>query len=102
MPRTVLGQISGNKRRRRELTSYLHGLIIRKHKAGDLGALIARELNIPSYTISNTLREKGNRDSGKTPKRIRRPLSYSEANKVAIFQVIKENLFITYYNLCAN
>jgi hypothetical protein len=54
MPRTVLGQISDNKRRRRELTPYLRGLIIGKHEAGNLGALIARELNIP-YLLSPTL-----------------------------------------------
>jgi transposase len=95
MPRTVLGQISGNKRRRRELTPYLRGLIIEKHEAGDSGALIARELKIPPSTISDTLREKGNRNSGKTPKQTGRPLSYSEADKAAVFRVIKENPFMT-------
>jgi hypothetical protein len=96
MPRAVLGQISGNSRKKKELTPYVRGIIIGKREAGQTGALIARELNIPPSTVWDILNKKYDRDAGKTSKRSGRPLSYSEADKAAVFQVIKKNPFLTY------
>ena len=77
--RTLLGSISSNSRRKKELTPYMRGKIVGKASEGAKTTTIARKLKIPRKTIEYTLRQDELRDDGKSLLRKPRGKSYTDA-----------------------
>ena len=80
-PRRLLGVVSGNIDKRKELSPYMRGKIIGQYEKGAKPADISRELRIADSTVRDTISLDLLRDKGYSKPRTGRPEKYFERFK---------------------
>ena len=102
MPRESLSSIDSNIQRRKESTSYEHGIIIGKHSTGCGPTKIATDLQIPRTIAQTTLKQEPAHRQDKSILHVDCSKSYSARDKQKILLIIKQDsLFSTKFcELC--
>ena len=108
MPRQPLGEISGNSRYkggiagRFELTPYWRTHIVGRARGGQAPKEIAEKLQMPSFTIKNTLYRAESRYENESLHRSGRPEIMDEALRHRLLREVRANPKIKYRDLRLN
>jgi IS30 family transposase len=95
-PRRVLGPISGNIQKRKELSLYVRGKIIGARLANAMPAQILQQLNLHDSTIRTTIRRNLLRNNGESQPRPSQPKSYTDQDVRNLVRHVRINLKDTY------
>ena len=99
MPRRPLGPITPNIIRRKELTPYTRGFILRQLTAGVEQADVAKALNLSRATVRTTLLRADTRINGESVERSGRPKVTDDRDERIILRLARINPKQTYQEL---
>jgi hypothetical protein len=99
--RPVLGQISGNIQKRKELDQFTRGQIVGAAKCGLALRAISRQLSIPYTTIQRTVSQEQLRNNGTSLPRSGRPKKSSKQDERLLLRVVRRFPKYTYQQLLA-
>jgi transposase len=100
-PRRVLGEISGNIRKRKDLNPYERGQIIGASLCGLSVRAISKHLSIPRSTIQSTLSLDRSRNNGASQPRAGRPKLTSAQDERLLLRIVRRFPKYTYKQLLA-
>lgn len=98
-PRRVLGVISGNVAKRKELTPYKRAQVITNSLCGLTPVQISRDLNIPDSTVRDTILNHVHQPSGVSKPRTGRPKCYTIRDERVLLRYARQLPFSTYDEL---
>jgi hypothetical protein len=94
--RPVLGQISSNIQKRKEVDQFTHGQIVGEAKCGLALRTISRQLSIPYTTIQRTVSQEQLRNNSTSLLRSGRPKKSSKQNERLLLRVVRRFPKYTY------
>jgi hypothetical protein len=89
-PRRPLGEINSNIIPHKDLSPYVRGKIARKAKEGKKIARIVADLDVPDYTVCDTLKLDPLRNKGISRPRPSRPDKYSNRFKLNLISFVQK------------
>ena len=97
--RTPLGPISGNRIKKKEISSFIRGVIVGKYSKGATQREIAKDLKIPKSTIHYTLKQALLRNDGESLVRAGAPTLSTDRDERMILRYIRLHLKTTYADI---
>jgi len=94
--RTVLGSISGNRRKGQEISPYMRGQVTGQAFKGAKNAQIAKDLNLSDSTVRYTLQQDELRADGESLPQKPRGKSYTDAEERLLIRHVRLNPKDTY------